>query len=130
MVWSHATWLQGAAWTPADSGQVLSMIIYIVLIVSAMNFVWKGGTIEGKFNVTRGVYQWVSNRRFDLQLSPQSFEDINELEDVKETAVEMQRCYLVGTGHQVVGMSLQLRIHAFSSPGQSWKAEMRKDNVE
>lgn len=79
-----------------DRGQVLSMIIYIVLIVSAMNFVWKGGTIEGKFNVTRGVYQWVSNRRFDLKLSPQSFEDINDLEDVKETAMEIHCRYLIG----------------------------------
>lgn len=38
------------------------MIIYIVLILSAMNFVWKGGVIESKFVVTRAVLQWVPGR--------------------------------------------------------------------
>eukprot|EP00435_Cladocopium_sp_Y103_P036130 s2089_g9.t1 len=66
---------------------VLSMIIYIVLILSAMNFVWKGGIIESKFVVTRAVLQWVSNRKFDLMLTPEAFADIDDLDDVKETGL-------------------------------------------
>ena len=62
---------------------VLSMIIYIILILSAMNFVWKGGVIESKFVVTRAVEQWVSNRHFDLMMTPKSFSDINHLDHVK-----------------------------------------------
>ena len=63
---------------------VLSMIIYVFLIASAMNFVWKSGVIEEKFVVTRAVEQWVNNRRFDLKTTPQSFADIDDIDDIKD----------------------------------------------
>lgn len=61
------------------------MIIYVILIASAMNFVWKSGVIEEKFVVTQAVEQWVNNRRFDLKTTPQSFADIDDIDDIKDT---------------------------------------------
>lgn len=60
------------------------MIIYVILIASAMNFVWKSGVIEEKFVVTQAVEQWVNNRRFDLKTTPQSFADIDDIDDIKD----------------------------------------------
>lgn len=75
---------------------VLSMIIYVILIAFAMNFVWKSGVIEENFVVTQAVEQWVNNRRFDLKTTPQSFADIDDIDDIKDTT----GCW--GTGWVIV----------------------------
>ena len=53
-------------------------------ILSAMNFVWKDGVIESKFEVTRAVEQWVSNRHFDITMTPKSFEDIDDIGHIQD----------------------------------------------
>ncbi|CAJ1360998.1 unnamed protein product [Effrenium voratum] len=63
---------------------VLSMIVYIILIIAAMNFVWKEGVIESKFVVTQAVEQWISSRSYELSLGPKYFSDIDSLEDAED----------------------------------------------
>ncbi|CAE7034290.1 pkd2 [Symbiodinium natans] len=63
---------------------VFSMLIYVLLIASAMNFVWKSGVIESKYLVTRAVENWVSSHHFQLDLKRKYFSDIDSIEDVQE----------------------------------------------
>ncbi|CAE7677448.1 unnamed protein product, partial [Symbiodinium pilosum] len=63
---------------------VLSMLIYVLLIASAMNFVWKSGVIESKYLVTRAVENWVSSHHFSLDLTRKYFRDIDSVPDVQD----------------------------------------------
>ena len=45
---------------------------------------WKDGVIESKFEVTRAVEQWVSNRYFDLTMTPKNYQDIDDLGHVQD----------------------------------------------
>eukprot|EP00439_Symbiodinium_sp_Y106_P073833 s2045_g14.t1 len=63
---------------------VFSMLVYVLLIVSAMNFVWKSGVIESKYLVTRAVDKWVSSHHFQLDPTRKYFKDINSIEDIQD----------------------------------------------
>ncbi|CAE7308693.1 pkd2 [Symbiodinium necroappetens] len=63
---------------------VFSMLVYVLLIVSAMNFVWKSGVIESKYLVTRAVDKWVSSHHFQLDPERKYFKDINSIEDMQD----------------------------------------------
>ena len=81
------------------------MLVYVLLIVSAMNFVWKsgrqvrtfpvvhltvscddlmGGVIESKYLVTRAVDKWVSSHHFQLDPTRKYFKDINSIEVMQD----------------------------------------------
>mmetsp|Transcript_96609 Transcript_96609/g.171796 ORF Transcript_96609/g.171796 Transcript_96609/m.171796 type:complete len:1541 (+) Transcript_96609:113-4735(+) len=62
---------------------VLSMLIYCLCILAAMNFVWSSGQIQTQYKVNAAVQDWLKTQPYDMAPLPRTFEDVDSLEDMR-----------------------------------------------